>query len=101
MEGTGRLTLSLVASYTPIEAALERVKLFGLIREGGGHVGSRLAVPTFGVDRPGTSGPHCESSVLGSERFGRGRAGSSDWQHHLLQPSIVGRDVVQITFGFP
>ena len=48
--------MSLVASDTLIEDALEPVKLFEGIRKGGCDVGSRFAVQTLNLDKPGTSG---------------------------------------------
>jgi hypothetical protein len=41
---------ALIASDTSIEAALEPVKLFQRICEGGRDVGSRFAVQTIGLD---------------------------------------------------
>ena len=48
--------MSLVASDTSIEDALEPVKLFEGIGERGCDVGSRFAVQTLNLDKPGTSG---------------------------------------------
>ena len=47
--------MSLVASDTSIEDALEPVKLFEGIGESGCDVGSRFAVQTLSLDKPGTS----------------------------------------------
>ena len=46
----------MVASDTSIEDALEPVKLFEGIGEGGCDVGSRFAVQTLNLDKPGTRG---------------------------------------------
>jgi hypothetical protein len=48
--------VSSVASDTSIEDALEPVKLFEGIGERGCDVGSRFAVQTLNLDKPGTSG---------------------------------------------
>jgi hypothetical protein len=44
-----------VTSDTPIEAALEPVKLFEGICKGGCNIGSRFAVQTLCLDKPGAS----------------------------------------------
>jgi hypothetical protein len=43
----------LIASYTSIEATLEPVKLFECIRQAGCNIGSRFAVQTLCLDKPG------------------------------------------------
>jgi hypothetical protein len=48
--------MSHVASYTPIEAAMEPAKLFEGICERGCELGSRSAVQPLYLDEPGTSG---------------------------------------------
>jgi hypothetical protein len=47
---------SLIASDTSIKAALEPLKLLEGIGKGGCDIGSRFAIQTLCLDKPGTSG---------------------------------------------
>jgi hypothetical protein len=47
--------MTLVASDTSIQTALEPVKLFECIGKGGCDVRSRLPIQAVGLDEPGTS----------------------------------------------
>jgi hypothetical protein len=61
---------SLVASDTSIKAALEPVKLFQGGCERGRDIGSRLAVQTFSLDKPGTGGRIPERAFQVSSSLG-------------------------------
>jgi hypothetical protein len=83
------IRMTLVASDTSIQTALEPVNLFERIGKGGCDIGGQRPIQAVGLYEPGTSQPH-SGERLGCKRYGPGCAYSSEGQPLSLMSFKIG-----------